>query len=184
MIVEKKGRKTFSQGLWAPRQNIAAARAALAAARATDAYARRRAADKARRDRAQETYVQSFDEAVVAFLDFAPCYGDLGRELATRITRHATPVGSGTVARTERISIERRAEAAVIAWMRHQTTAYDSLAIPRQKGMRREVRRQLAETARSLLNIHRRDEPHSDKACPLCAALASLPQPSPPASAP
>jgi hypothetical protein len=184
MVVEKKGRKTFSQGLWAPQKNIATARAALAAERATAAYAHRRAAEKTRRDRAQEAYVQSFDEAVMAFLDFAPRYGDLGRELATRVSRHATPVGSGTVARTERISIEQRAEAAVIAWMRHQTTAYDSLAIPRQKGMRREVRRQMAETARSLLNLHRRDAPHSDEACPLCAALASPPQPSPPASAP
>jgi hypothetical protein len=46
------------------------------------------------------------------------------------VTTHAAPVGSGTVARTERIPIERRAEAAVIAWMRHQTTAYDNLALP------------------------------------------------------
>lgn len=38
------------------------------------------------------------------------------------VTHHATPVGSGTVARTKRIPVEYRAEAAVIAWMRHQTT--------------------------------------------------------------
>eukprot|EP01035_Chromulina_nebulosa_P056444 gene56444-77358_t len=57
---------------------------------------------------------------------------------------HATPVGSGTVARTKRIPIEQRAEAATIAWMRHQTTGYDSMTIPREKGLRREVRRMLA----------------------------------------
>jgi Fe-S cluster biosynthesis and repair protein YggX len=45
------------------------------------------------------------------------------------VTAHATPVGSGTVARTERIPLEQRAESAVIAWMRHQTTAYDSMKI-------------------------------------------------------
>jgi hypothetical protein len=173
MVVEKKGRKTFSQGLWAPAGNIAAARAALAAERETEAYARRRAGDQARRERAQETYVQSFEQEVMTFLDFAPRYADLGRELAARVTRHATPVGSGTVARTERIPIEERAEAAVIAWMRHQTSAYDSLAIPRVKGMRREVRRELAETARALLNLHRRDVPHAGEGCPLCGALAS-----------
>jgi hypothetical protein len=50
------------------------------------------------------------------------------------VTDHATPVGSGTVARTKRIPVEQRAEAAVIAWMRHQTTGYDGMVIPRIKG--------------------------------------------------
>ncbi|MEZ6128720.1 MAG: DUF2293 domain-containing protein [Planctomycetaceae bacterium] len=50
--------------------------------------------------------------------------------MATAITAHATPVGSGTVARTQRIPVEQRAESAVIAWMRHQTTAYDHMKIP------------------------------------------------------
>lgn len=54
---------------------------------------------------------------------------------------HAVPVGSGTVARTQLIPLEQRAEAAVIAWMRHQTTAYDRMSIARIKGERREVRR-------------------------------------------
>jgi tryptophan-rich sensory protein len=49
--------------------------------------------------------------------------------LADAVTQHATPVGSGTVARTECIPTHERAEAAVIAWMRHHTTAYDEMAI-------------------------------------------------------
>ena len=65
----------------------------------------------------------------------------------------------------------RRAEAAVIAWMRHQTTAYDSLRIARVKGERREVRRQLAEVSRAVLDLHRRDAPHLAATCPLCAAV-------------
>ena len=32
------------------------------------------------------------------------------------------------------IPIEQRAEAAVIAWLRHQTTAYDHMTIERVKG--------------------------------------------------
>lgn len=178
-VVEKKGRKLFSRGLWAPRQNIEAARAALTTERATDAYARRRTADQARREHTQDAYVQSFEQQVRAFVAFAPRYAELGQRLAARVTQHATPVGSGTVARTERIPIERRAEAAVIAWMRHQTTAYDSLVIPRKKGMRREVRQQLAETARAVLDLHRRDEAHPVVTCTLCAALCSV-QSSPP----
>jgi hypothetical protein len=62
------------------------------------------------------------------------------------------------VARTTRIPIERRAEAATIAWMRHQTTGYDSMKIPRVKGKRREVRRMLAERSRELLQAYRRGE--------------------------
>jgi hypothetical protein len=77
------------------------------------------------------------------------------------------------VARTERIPIERRAEAAVIAWMRHQTTAYDRLAIPRVKGARREVRRELAEVSRAVLDLHRRDAPHRAVECPLCAVTTA-----------
>jgi hypothetical protein len=175
-VIEKRGRKAFSQGLWAPRENIAAARAALEAERDTDAYKRRRQADAARREREQASYVRSFEEEVLAFLAFAPHHAELAREVAARITAHATPVGSGTVARTERIPIERRAEAAVIAWMRHQTTVYDQMKIERVKGRRREVRRELAEISRAVLDLHRRDDDRGHSAaaagaCPLCAAL-------------
>ncbi len=93
--------------------------------------------------------------------------------MAKKVAAHATPVGSGTVARTQRISVARRAEAAVIAWMRHRTTAYDRLAIPRVKGARREVRRELAEVSRAVLDLHRRDAPHVTAGCPLCAAMAA-----------
>jgi hypothetical protein len=77
------------------------------------------------------------------------------------------------VARTQRIPVEKRAEAAVIAWMRHQTTAYDSMVIPRIKGKRREVRRMLAQRSKELLARYRRGEPASDH-CPLLKALAEL----------
>ena len=53
------------------------------------------------------------------------------------MTRHATPVGNGTLARAGHIPIHKRANSAVIAWMRHETTAYDQMKIPRIKGKRR-----------------------------------------------
>ena len=108
---------------------------------------------------------------MLQFLRFAPSFEALARNIARRVTAHATPVGSGTVARTERISIERRAESAVIAWMRHQTTAYERMAIPRIAGKRREVRRELATVSRAILDLHRRDVSHAVSACPLCAAV-------------
>ncbi|APR87503.1 hypothetical protein A7982_12852 [Minicystis rosea] len=172
-MIEKRGRKAFSKGLWAPRENIESARAALEAERSTEAYAKRRQSDVARREREQAAYVVSFEEEVFAFLGFSSRWESLARTVAARVSAHATPVGSGTVARTERIPIERRAEAAVIAWMRHQTTAYDSLAIPRVKGARREVRRELAEVSRAVLDLHRRDVPHTTATCPLCAAVVA-----------
>ena len=82
----------------------------------------------------------------------------------------SVPVGSGTVARTERIPLASRAEAAVIAWMRHQTTAYDRMYIARQKGERRAVRKTLATDSREILDRYRKGEaPPED--CPLAAAL-------------
>jgi hypothetical protein len=176
MVVEKRGRKTFSRGLWAPAANIEAARGALSTERATPAYAKKRAADQQRRDREQENYVQTFEREVLLFLGFAERYRALARELAEKVTAHATPVNSGTVARTERIPVERRAEAAVIAWMRHQTTAYDQLSVARVKGARRQVRRDLAEVSRAVLDLHRGNELHLPQSCPLCRAL---PQDSP-----
>ncbi len=98
-VQQKKGRKVFSLGVWAPAARIAAVRAELAAERATDAYAKRRVADAARRERKQTEYVEDFHGAVLAFLDFAPAYAELAGRLADAVTQHATPVGSGTVAR-------------------------------------------------------------------------------------
>ena len=174
VVVEKRGRKIFSQGLWAPAANIEAARAALVTERSTDAYAKRREGDVARRERAQAEYVLEFSAELLGFLRFAPRWRTHAEVLAARVTQHATPVGSGTVARTERIPVAQRAEAAVIAWMRHQTTAYDRMVIPRVKGKRREVRGELAEVSRAILDLHRVDRPHAAAACPLCAALPDV----------
>lgn len=169
-VVEKVGRKTFSKGVWAPRENIESARHQLLAERATPEYAKKQAASVKRREAEQAAYVEDFEGAVRTFLRFTPQFAELQARLARLVTAHATPVGSGTVARTERIPIERRAESAVIAWMRHQTTAYDSMKVARVKGARREVRRQLAEVSRAVLDLHRGriQHPPGDAGCPLC----------------
>lgn len=168
----KRGRRVTSRGVWASAARIAAIRAELAATRQTEGYAKRRAADAARRERKQAEYVEDFRGAVEEFLGFAPRYSVLARQLAAAIASHAAPIGSGTVARTERLPIERRAEAAVIAWLRHQTTAYDEMKIARVKGRRREVRRRLAEQSRQLLTIYRQGGPVAPTDCPLRRALS------------
>ncbi len=170
-VQEKKGRRTFSRGVWAPAERIAEIKSALEAERSTDAYAKRRQAEAKRRDRKQATYVDDFREAILSFLNFAPCHGDLAAGLAEAVAQHATPIGSGTVARTQRIPIERRAESAVIAWLRHQTTAYDGMKIARVKGKRREVRRKLAEQSRIMLAGYRDGDVVDPQRCLLRQAL-------------
>ena len=170
-VKEKKGRRTFSEGVWAPRERVEETKRILDAERSTDAYAKRKKRDQERREEKQAVYVEDFYGAVLKFLDFDRRFEAEAQKMAKVVTDHATPVGSGTVARTERIPIERRAESAVIAWLRHQTTAYDHMKIPRVKGKRREVRRMLAEESRRLLSRYRTGDVVDAAACPLQRAL-------------
>lgn len=170
-VVEKKGRKTFSKGLWADAATIERIRAEVERERSTEGYAKKRVADVARRERAESDYVVTFESEVMTFLAFSSEWAPLGRAVAKAVAAHATPVGSGTVARTKRIPVAERAEAAVIAWMRHQTTAYDQLHIPRVAGKRREVRRELARISRGVLARHQTNVPHGIDGCPLCKAV-------------
>jgi hypothetical protein len=174
LVQEKVGRRIFSRGLWASRETIARIQRELAGERSTESYSRRREADAKRREAKQAEYVEDFQTAVVAFLAFHERHAELALKLAQAVTSHATPVGSGTVARTQRIPIERRAEAAVIAWLRHQTTGYDSMKIARVKGQRREVRRMLAQRSKELLADYRRGEAPG-ALCPLARALEDAP---------
>ena len=152
---EEEAARFFSRGVWAPASAIDRIRAELKVERSTESFAKRKEADAKRREKAQAAYTEDFTGAVVKFLAFHPGHSDLAQRLAGAVADHATPVGSGTVARTKRIPLEQRAEAAVIAWMRHQTTAYDSMKIPRVKGKRREVRRMLAQRSKELLAQYR-----------------------------
>ena len=148
-------------------------RAELEVERSTEGYSKRKEADARRREKAQAVYVEDFYGAVLAFLGFHDNYADLAARLVRAVTNHSTPVGAGTVARTQRIPIEQRAEAAVIAWLRHQTTGYDGMTIPKVKGKRREVRRMPAQRSKELLGRYRRGEP-AQEGCPLKRALSIL----------
>ena len=171
VVQEKKGRRVFSKGIWTAASTIEKIRLELEAERSTESYSKRMEGAARRREKVQLEYVEDFTGAVVAFLAFHPIHSELANQLAKVVADHATPVGSGTVARTKRIPVERRAEAAVIAWMRHQTTAYDSMRIAKIKGERREVRRMLAQRSKNLLARYRMEGESGEEPCILKEAL-------------
>ena len=166
----KMGRRIIWKGLWAPKDTIELAVLQMQSTRQTELYQKKVEAAKRRREKIQTEYVDDFCNQVERFLNFHPIYKDMGAKMAKLVSLHATPVGSGTVARTATISIEERASRAVIAWMRHQTTAYDQMPIARVKGERRRVRRMLAQRSVELLESYRKGEPIKID-CPLHAAL-------------
>jgi len=181
VLQEKRGRRVFSRGVCAPRERIERLRPQLERERATPEYRRRLQASRERRQRAHADYVEDFRGAVLDFLAFDARYAHLAEALAEEVTELTTPVGSGTVGRTKRIPIEERAGSAVIAWLRHNTTGYDDMDIPRVRGKRREVRRRLARRSRALLDRLRKGEELDPEACPLHKALkpSSKPRPQP-----
>ena len=170
LVQVKKGRRFISKGIWADKEHIAEGRREIDEKRSTTAYANKRKTDLARKERLHKEYVKTFSCEVDSFLAFAPRYKALEEKLALAVTIHATPVGSGTVARTTRIPVEERASRAVVAWLRHQTTGYDTMTIARVKGRRREVRRELAKRSIELLSSYRQGLDIADT-CPLKKAL-------------
>ena len=169
-VVHKRKRRIEAIGLWCDREVIRRVKNDLEEERSNPVYLRKLEAARLARIAKQDAYVVEFRQAVVDFLNFAPVYEELAWDLADAVTDQAIPVGSGTVARTERIPLKQRAEAAVIAWMRHQTTAYDHMYIARIKDERRKVRRALAENSREILDSYRSGEPQAED-CPLKKAL-------------
>ena len=170
-VKEKKGRKEFSHGIWAPADRIKALQLARQIEKADPAYSKKLEAGRASRAKQEVAYTEDFTQALRTYLNFHPRYRLLADRMAHLIAAHATPVGSGTVARTKRIPIEERAEAATIAWLRHQTTAYDHMHIPQVKGTRREVRRTLAKESKRLLESYRKGTRIDVVNCPLQKAI-------------
>ncbi len=175
VVKRKIGRKEFGVGLCVPKGLADGIAEQLKTERETPEYQRKLEAGRRRREKKQEEYQEDFEQAVLLFLHFHDRYRELAAKLAKTITEFTTPVGSGTVARTQRIPIEQRARAAVIAWMRHNTTDYDHRYIPHIAGKRREVRRDLAHESLALLEAYRHgDDAPSD--CPLQRVLNAAKQ--------
>lgn len=171
LVQVKIGRRLISKGVWASAENIEAARQEISLKRSSPDYLAKRQKALQKKQQQEYEYHNEFVAAILDFLDFHERYRDVAAKLADIVATHSTPVGSGTVARTRRIPLEERAGRAVIAWMRHATTAYDTMRIPRIKGKRRQVRSALAAQSVVLLNSYRQGQ-DIPQLCSLEKALA------------
>lgn len=151
VVQVKVKRRMISKGIWAPKEIIFQKKHEVEELRSTPQYSANLTKQRDRRAQQQDVYRKEFHGEVLLFLGFDKKYSDISLKLADLITETAIPVGSGTVARTTRIPINERAAAATLAWMRHNTTSYDSMKIPRIKGERRKIRRKLIQ--KSLLTL-------------------------------
>lgn len=172
-IQQKKGRRTFSKGVWTPSEVIIQAQNEIADVRKSDDYKKKMEYAALRREKKQLEYELDFCQAVEEFLNFNEIHKSSEKIIAKAVTAHAIPIGSGTVARTSMIPLEERAARAVIAWMRHNTTSYDQLQIKRIKGERRKFRCLLAVQSNEMLNKYRLGKP-VDLNCPLQKVLVKI----------
>lgn len=170
-VQEKKGRKMFSHGVWAAKENIQEAKNLVATLRSDPKHQKKLAQAKVRREEKEDVFAEDFQQAIIAFLNFDKKYQALVEKLSLLVKEHAVPVGSGTVARSSTVSLNDKAALAVMAWMRHQTSNYDSTPVPRIKGARRELRKEIARRSERILEKYRRGEDADLTLCPLYRAL-------------
>ena len=104
--MRKNAGQSVTCGLWADAAVIETVRRELEQERADPAYAKRLASAAKRRHAQQTEYVVEFRKEVLEFLAFVEPFAALAERVADAVTAHATPVGSGTVARTKRIAVE------------------------------------------------------------------------------
>jgi len=170
-VQEKKGRKSFSHGVWAEKEHIEAAKSLVEAQRADPKHQKKLAQAKVRREEKEVVFSTDFQQEIIKFLNFDKKYQALVEQLAVLVKEHAAPVGSGTVARSSSVTLDDKAALAVMAWMRHQTSAYDSTSVPRIKGARRELRRKIARQSERILAKYRSGDEVDFILCPLYKAL-------------
>ena len=170
-VQEKKGRKAFSHGVWAAKEQIEEAITLVEAQRADPKHQKKLEQVKVRREEKETVFGEDFQQAIIQFLNFDQKYHLLVEQLSTLVKEHAVPVGSGTVARSSSVTLEDKAALAVMAWMRHQTSAYDSTSVARVKGARRELRRKIARQSERILAKYRSGDNVDFEVCPLYRAL-------------
>ena len=122
-VVEKGRKFTAMVGTFAPTEVIEQLKADRAAR--TEELETKRIASAKSRKRKEELKRRQLVEEIIAYLDFRPEYEDEAREIAESVASWTLPVGSGTVGRSQSLSLAEIAERSVRAHLRHQITRYD-----------------------------------------------------------
>lgn len=144
-------------GVLAPKEAIEAARAAAEETAEKRAEARRHGA--ASRARAEDRYRLDLQAAIIAFLGFADAHRSLADKIAAEASERAAAVGSGRVGRTRTIDLDRRAELAARAYIRHHLTSHEEDLIEQEVWddgfLYREVKRSAQQAVDDFLTRHR-----------------------------
>ncbi|NNN17089.1 MAG: DUF2293 domain-containing protein [Thermoplasmata archaeon] len=133
VLLKRRKGYTAKLGVFCPEENLDVAekrREETATSRA-----RQRAVGRTSRERAEERYRAEMERAILDFLAFRPQHAALAEEIAQGAVTQATPVGSGRVGRTRKLSLPERAELAARAYVRHRHTNYEARLEKIREGM-------------------------------------------------
>jgi len=143
-------------GIFAPANIIEEERGKISLERRTKEYEQRLQRSRESQEKKEAKYSKEFAEACFQFLDFVPEYEDLAWQIAWGAASVATDVGSGRVGRTNKLPLEKKAELAVRAFIRHNFTNYDERLDDMGEPWYREIRGDAAADVNRFLEEHRR----------------------------
>jgi len=124
ILLKRRSKYTATLGVFCPEPSLTGAEDLRE--KTADARARQRRLARASRERLEQSHRSELESAILAYLGFAPENESLASEIARGTVTQTTPVGSGRVGRTRRISLGRRAELAARAYIRHRYTNYEA----------------------------------------------------------
>lgn len=155
VVLRRRPRYTETLGLLAPEEAVV--EALRLAEETEEVRGRRRAASARARERAEERYRRQLEQAILAYLDFAPEHSALAEEIAWGAAARAVEVGSGRVGRTRKLSLEGKAALAARAYIRHRYTRYEEmLAQPFAEEFYRDIKAAAQDEVDQFLERHRR----------------------------
>ncbi|MBI4331677.1 MAG: DUF2293 domain-containing protein [Chloroflexi bacterium] len=158
MAVKRRKGYTEKLGLWAPEENIRAAQEQ--AEETGQEREAKRATGRKYRENKEVKYREEFAGAVFDYLDFAPKYRKLAREISGEVAEHAAVVGSGRVGRAAKLTLEDKAALAARAYIRHHYTKYEDrldahFSLDRDHYLYREIKSGANDAVDQFLHCHR-----------------------------
>lgn len=124
ILLKRRKGYTATLGAFCPEERLALAEKRRE--ETVETRTRQRAVGRMSRERSEERYRAEMERAIREFLAFRPEHAALAEEIARGAVTQATPVRSGRVGRTRKLSLSQRAELAPRAYIRHRHTDYEA----------------------------------------------------------